>query len=243
MRVNSRVVWMASWQVERGDRIAVEGRVDARPEGPIAFDPAWFVADDGDIVVVDKPSGLRSEAVRATDASANLLTLARAALGDDLVLAHRLDRDTSGLVMMTRPGPVRAALDEMFSTHKIAKRYVALVRNTPLLLDAGRLTNFLAPDKTRRDAVVVVAKGGKKADTDYRVLTQTDLSARVELHPLTGRTHQLRVQCAHINAPILGDRLYGDAASADRLMLHAASLELPATSNRPARRFESPVPF
>lgn len=243
VRVNSRIVWLASWQVERGDRLGVAGPVDAGVPVFPTFDAAWLVADDGDIVVVDKPSGLRSEAVHANDETPNLLTLARAAFGDDLVLAHRLDRDTSGLVMLTRPGGVRAELDAMFRTHLISKRYAALVQDSAALGGGGRLVNFLAEDPRKRDAVVVVAKGGKKAVTDYEVRSRAGGFARLDLWPRTGRTHQLRVQCAHVNAPILGDRLYGDATSAPRLMLHAASLDLPPIGHHPARQYQAPTPF
>ncbi len=243
VRVNSRIVWMASWQVERGDRLVVEGRVDAGLPVFPTFDPAWLVSDDGDIVVVDKPSGLRSEAVRADDDTPNLLRLARPAFGNDLALAHRLDRDTSGLVMLTRPGSVRAELDGMFRTHTISKRYEAVVPESAALGDGGRLVHFLAEDPQRRDLVVVVLKGGRKAVTDYVVSSRANGFARLELWPRTGRTHQLRVQCAHMNVPILGDRLYGEGASAARLLLHAASLDLPPLGHHAARQFHAPTPF
>jgi 23S rRNA-/tRNA-specific pseudouridylate synthase len=89
----------------------------------------------------------------------------------------------------------------------------------------------------------VVERGGKKAVTDYEVTVRAEGVARVALWPRTGRTHQLRVQLASMGAPILGDRIYGDVSSAPRLLLHAQSLEIPATAGHAARHFTSPVPF
>jgi tRNA pseudouridine32 synthase / 23S rRNA pseudouridine746 synthase len=118
-----------------------------------------------------------------------------------------------------------------------------VVQDSAALGDGGRLVNFLAEDPRRRDTVVVVPKGGKKAVSDYVVTSRSGGVARLDLWPRTGRTHQLRVQCAHVNAPILGDRLYGDSASAARLLLHAASLELPPLGGFPTRQFHAPTPF
>jgi RluA family pseudouridine synthase len=242
VKINGRTVWMSSWEVVRGDRIDVSDPPADKAAGPTEFDPSWLVEDLGDLLVVDKPAGLRSEAVRAADPTANLLALARVAYGDDLVLAHRLDRDTSGLVLLTRPGAVRTALATAFSTHTVEKRYVAVVRAPNDLEDQGVIRTRLAKHPKRADHMVVVERGGDLAMTRYRVVDLRAKSARVDLWPETGRTHQLRVHCASMNAPIVGDVIYG-AAEEPRLLLHATELNLPALGPLPPSSFISAPTF
>ena len=104
VRVNGRVVWLGSWKVRNGDRIEIASPPPSKPEPPRAFDDAWVIRDEPDLVAVCKPAGLLSQATRWTDAP-NLLDLAVARFGP-LSLFHRLDRDTSGVVLLTRAGPV-----------------------------------------------------------------------------------------------------------------------------------------
>jgi RluA family pseudouridine synthase len=241
VQVNGRVVWMSSWKVEPGDRIVVQQPPTPKPVGPAEFDASWVVADEGAYVVLNKPEGLRSEATRANDTTPNLLSLLQAAVGDDLVLAHRLDRDTSGLIIATRPGPIRAQLDVMFSTHTIAKRYVAIVGAPNQFSKAGTIDSLVAPDPKRKDTMRVVERGGKRAITDYEVVADSGDTVRLNLWPRTGRTHQLRVHCASLGAPIVGDRIYGRAREGSRLMLHAESLTIPLPDT--PRTYLAPAPF
>ena len=236
VRVGGRVVRLSSWLVGPTESVSVDrGAPPARPDSPVAFDESWIIADLGDLVVVDKPHGLRSEPVRSGDGRPNLLALARAALGEPaLALAHRLDRDTSGVVMLTRPGPTRRHLDDAWKAHAVEKEYRAVVAAPHRLGAEGRIVTLLARDPTRRDRMVVVDRRGERAVTRY--LVEAD-DTSVRLWPETGRTHQLRVHLAHLGAPILGDPIYGDPTGAARLMLHAYRLGLPD-----GREFIAPLP-
>ncbi|MGL4650548.1 MAG: RluA family pseudouridine synthase, partial [Caldilineaceae bacterium] len=251
--VNGKQIWLSSWEVRNGDR--VELRMAPPPasvpdDGPRTFDPAWLIADDGDLLAVHKPSGLLSEATR-WGKGANLRDLAQAHFGD-VILFHRLDRDTSGVLLLTRPGKVNKWLAAAFQSRQVQKQYLALVRAPAPLQAEGTLHHFLAPDEKRMDKMAVVAKGGQHAVTRFAlgsVLTgePSDMQ-QVSLWPETGRTHQLRVQLAHVGAPILGDILYGNPADAPRLMLHAWRIALPERSAThgleaaPARAFEALLP-
>lgn len=241
VRVNGKVVWLASWQVANGDRIEVAQPPEAKPEAPLHFDPAWLLADDGEIVAVDKPAGLLAEPTR-WGSGVNLRDLAAAHFAEPLILFHRLDRDTSGVILLTRPGPVNGWLDGAFKAHSVRKEYIAVVRCSAALHDEGAIDLRLAADPRRRDRVVAVERGGQRAVTRYHVEAIAGERAWLRLRPETGRTHQLRVHLAALGAPILGDRLYGDVDAAPRLMLHAQRITLPARADQPERTFIAPLP-
>lgn len=242
VRVNDKPVWLASWEVKNGDRLELLATPAAKPTPPQRFGEAWLLAQEAEFIVVNKPAGLLAEAPRFRD-DANLLDLARARFGE-LILFHRLDRDTSGVVLLTRPGPINQYLDRAFQSHQIQKTYLAVVALPNRLQAQGVITARLDSHPQRRDQMTVVTRGGKHAVTEYRVVAEDKAHGRqlVELHPQTGRTHQLRVHLAHLGAPILGDRLYGDGASADRLLLHAQRLVLPTSDGYPQRTYEAPLP-
>jgi 23S rRNA-/tRNA-specific pseudouridylate synthase len=171
-----------------------------------------------------------------------LLHLASARFGE-LVLFHRLDRDTSGVVLLTRPGEINKYLDAAFKSHTILKEYLAVVASPNRLAPSGVIDVRLGPDPERRDRMTVVERGGQRAVTRYSIESEANGRQRVRLWPQTGRTHQLRLHLAHLDAPIIGDRLYGPRPREDqRLLLHAERLELPATDAYPARSFAAPLP-
>lgn len=242
VRVNGKAVWLASWKINNGDAIELLTIPEAKPAPPQHFEQSWLLAEEADLIVVNKPAGLLSEAPRFRD-TANLLDLAKARFGN-FILFHRLDRDTSGVVLLTRPGPVNQYLDQAFKAGTIQKIYYAVVTTPNQLQSYGTITARLDTDPQRRDKMTIVPRGGKHAVTDYRIVGEDKASKRqlIELHPQTGRTHQLRVHLAHLGAPILGDRLYGDVTSAERLLLHAQRLVLPAADGYPARKFAAPLP-
>jgi RluA family pseudouridine synthase len=252
VQINGRVVWLASWQVKNGDRVAVaEAPVEKTPP-PDHFDDRWIIAEEADLIAVNKPAGLLSEATRWT-ATDNLIDLARARFGP-VVLFHRLDRDTSGVVLLTRPGPLNKYLDTAFKSGTIHKTYKAVVATPNQLARAGRIEARLGAHPQRRDMMAVVERGGQRAVTRYEIVTEKfENTKKIEnakagkqlvcLWPETGRTHQLRVHLAHLGAPILGDRLYGPRPQAgERLLLHACQIELPAAEDFPARTYQAPLP-
>lgn len=242
VHINGKAVWLASWKVNNGDRIEVLTVPAAKPTPPAQFEEQWLLAQAADLLAVNKPSGLLAESPALRDA-ANLLDLARARFGE-LILFHRLDRDTSGVILLTRPGPVNQYLDRAFKAGLVQKTYLAVVATPNALAATGTITARLDQHPRRRDLMMVVQRGGKAAVTDYRIVASDPMQKRqlVALYPQTGRTHQLRVHLAHLGAPILGDRLYGDRTSAERLLLHAHQLVLPALDGYDERLYRAPLP-
>ena len=182
------------------------------------------VYDDRWLTVLNKPSGMLTVPGKLLEDS--LLTryqeAHREAVGP--IVIHRLDQETSGLVMFAKDKVTHKALQQQFERHEIHKQYIALLDgNVPQ--DEGVIDLPIRPDVDDRPRQRVDHVYGKPAVTRYRVLERSGNRMRVLLEPLTGRTHQLRVHCSHpqgLNCPIVGDRLYGTAAR--RLMLHAQSI-------------------
>ena len=243
--VNGRTVWLASWKVRNGDRIEVFADPTPKTPPPAAFDDAWIIADEAHWLVVDKPAGLLSHSTRWSD-SPGLLELAQARFpqeAETLALFHRLDRDTSGLVLFSRTAAANRYLDHAFKARLVEKEYLAVVPTPNRLAATGDINLPLAPDPARRDKMRVVDKGGKWALTRYEVLSTRDGRQLVRCWPVTGRTHQLRVHLAALGAPIIGDRLYaGETNLRQRLMLHAHRLTLPAQEGWPQSIFGAPLP-
>lgn len=240
VQVNGHTVRLESWEVANGDRIILAGQPAPKPVAPSVFDDAWLIDMDEDLVVVNKPEGLLSESPPRREAS-NLRDLVAARFGP-ATLVHRLDRDTSGVVVLARTPAASRMLTQAFQQHQVTKEYVAVVHAPNQLQDEGEIDARLAPDPARDDHVCVVTKGGQRAVTRYKVMARGDGRQQVHLRPATGRTHQLRVHMAHLDAPILGDRIYGDVRTAPRLMLHAWRITLPADGAAGERTFSAPVP-
>lgn len=189
------------------------------------------VYDDRWLTVLNKPSGMLTVPGKALEDS--LLTRYQAAHPEahGPIVVHRLDQETSGLVIFAKDKATHKALQQQFEQHTIDKRYIALLDGL-VLQDEGVIDLPLRPDVDDRPRQRVDREHGKPAVTRYRVLERNDDRTRISLEPLTGRTHQLRVHSSHpqgLNCPIVGDRLYGRTAR--RLMLHAQSITFthPAT--------------
>jgi tRNA pseudouridine32 synthase/23S rRNA pseudouridine746 synthase len=161
------------------------------------------------------------------------------------LVVHRLDMDTSGLLVLGLDAGAQRALSMQFEAREVEKTYVALVEGE-VRGERGRIDEPMRLDITNRPIHIVDHIHGRQAITEWRVLARETDRTRVELVPQTGRTHQLRVHCAHrrgLNHPILGDRLYGDPDSAPRLMLHARSLSFVDPDSGRRVEFEAPAPF
>jgi tRNA pseudouridine32 synthase/23S rRNA pseudouridine746 synthase len=185
-----------------------------------ALDETLVYGDDA-VLVLEKPEGLLAVPGRGPDKQDCLASRVQRAFPDALVV-HRLDMATSGLMVFARGREMQGALSRLFREREVYKRYVAVVAGLPE--DSGEIDLPLAVDWPSRPRQKVDVSG-KPALTRYRVLEYdagADI-ARVELEPVTGRTHQLRVHMAALGHPILGDRLYGPESAA-RLMLHASAL-------------------
>ena len=184
---------------------------------------------DEDIAIISKPSGMLSVPGKEEDlpsVECACKELFPEATGP--VIVHRLDMDTSGIMVIALNEEAHKNLQEQFTKHTTRKKYVAIiedkesVRNLP---KEGEISLPLCKNPFDRPRQMVSYEHGKKAHTIYKIGEKTDKGIRVELWPLTGRTHQLRVHCAHhegLGAPIVGDNLYG--STSDRLYLHAEEL-------------------
>ena len=190
-----------------------------------------IVYDDQWLTVINKPSGMLTVPGKLLEDS--MLTRYQdthpEAMGP--IVVHRLDQETSGLVIFAKDKDTHKALQQQFENHTIKKRYIALLDGY-VLQDEGIIDLPIRPDVDDRPRQRVDHEHGKPAVTRYRVLERGQGVTRIAFEPLTGRTHQLRVHASHpmgLNCPIVGDRLYGKAAT--RLMLHAQSITFvhPAT--------------
>lgn len=241
VRLNGKVVRMSSWEVHNGDWVEVADPPAAKTQVAVVWDDAWIIAEEADVIAVNKPAGLLSEPTRFSPA-ANLLDLAKQRFGE-IILFHRLDRDTSGVLLLTRPGPINKYLTAAFQSHSVQKQYLAVVCTPNELAATGRIDARLGPDPQRRDRMQVVPRGGERAVTRYAIEDEQQGKQLVRLWPETGRTHQLRVHLDHLGAPILGDRLYGpQPPQHPRLLLHSQRIELPAAEGFTARSFAAPLP-
>lgn len=180
---------------------------------------------DSSIVVVRKPEGMLS--VPGKDGLPSVLDLLRQQfpLAAGPLLVHRLDMDTSGLLVAALTEEAHRHLQRQFLMREVEKTYVAILEKPLPVGQSGEISLPLRPDIDDRPRQMVDYEHGKNALTQYRVTDCSNGHARIELHPLSGRTHQLRVHCAHplgLDNPIVGDRLYGHPAQ--RLMLHAQEL-------------------
>jgi tRNA pseudouridine32 synthase/23S rRNA pseudouridine746 synthase len=197
---------------------------------------------DSQIVVACKHSGLHSVPGKGAEkADSAFGRLARHFPG--LRLVHRLDRDTSGVMVFARTHPAQVALGRAFEERRVDKSYVA--RLSGWLDGAGRVDLPLCVDWPNRPRQHVDHVNGRPAQTDWQAIGHAPGETRVRLVPLTGRSHQLRVHMAALGHPILGDTLYAEGAAREhpRLMLHAETLGFahPATGARVS--FTAPAPF
>ena len=208
---------------------------------------------DDHLAIVDKPSGMLSVPGKGPSKADcvpwRLRRLIPAAAGP--LTIHRLDMDTSGLLVLGLTPDAQRAVSRQFEQRSIAKRYTALVEgHMPDHPDEGAIDFPMRLDLDNRPMQIHDPEQGRRALTRYRVLRRTAYDGRdaalIDFEPVTGRSHQLRVHAAHergLHAPILGDVLYGNEHAAPHLMLHARLLGLdhPVTGVR--LTFESPPPF
>lgn len=184
-----------------------------------------IVYQDEDIIVINKPSGLLSNPGIALPTHDCALSRLRVAFGD-VILVHRLDCDTSGLMVFARTKQAESRLKKQWQARQVEKRYVALVFGR-VDDNEGCIDLMLRPNKDCPPLQQICTSGGKAALTHYHVLERDTATTRLSLHPITGRTHQLRVHMLAIGHPILGDPFYGNPSAQSarkRLCLHADQL-------------------
>lgn len=205
--------------------------------------PPVLIHADHEILVVNKPAGLLSVPGRGPDKADCLIERLRAAF-PTVLLVHRLDLDTSGVMIFGLTPHAQRMLSKQFEERKVKKTYVARVLGR-LEPKTGRVDLPLIVDWPNRPRQKVDHAEGRAAQTDWRVMRANDDETRVRLFPLTGRSHQLRVHMAETGHPILGDPLYatGEAGDFPRLMLHAESLRIKHPESGIQQSFSTPAPF
>lgn len=205
------------------------------PDNPKQHPKLPVIYEDEHVLVLDKPSGLLSMAKGEY--------CPEPTLEDYGLLVHRLDRDTSGVVILAKDPDTQKMLRRQFQNRKTHKTYYAITEGHPKLTEA--IINLPIARNLKRPTTFEVNQNGKASETHYKVLEQTPHFSLVELKPKTGRTHQLRVHLKYLGTPIYGDPVYGsEKTHAPRLMLHASSLEItiPGPRGNERKIFTSNLP-
>jgi tRNA pseudouridine32 synthase/23S rRNA pseudouridine746 synthase/23S rRNA pseudouridine1911/1915/1917 synthase len=216
VRVNGQPERDAKRELTPSDDVSVAGH-------NVRLDPRIrIVYEDADLIVVDKAAHLLSvptEEVRHENAEALLNAYTR------VIHVHRLDRDTSGVLVFAKNAHVRDRLQELFAKHDIERVYVAVVYGK-LVPPSGTFRSYLSEDRDLRVRVVESASQGKEAITHYRTIASGKRYSMLEVTLETGRRNQIRVQLAHAGHPIVGDTMYGKGNDPElrRLALHAKVL-------------------
>jgi tRNA pseudouridine32 synthase/23S rRNA pseudouridine746 synthase len=199
-------------------------------------------------LAINKPSGLLSVPGKGDHNQDCVAARVRAlfAHASGPITVHRLDMDTSGILLVGLTSDAQRCLSIQFERREVSKRYIAVV-NGYIEAESGLIDLPIRPDLSNRPYQIVDDVNGRSSQTRWRLLDWDRSTTRLSLEPLTGRAHQLRVHAAHprgLNAPILGDVLYGDgAASAPRLMLHAECLTFTDPDRGQLATISAPVPF
>ena len=237
--------------VKEGDRITGELVAERIMKAEGEAIPLSVIHEDDAIIVIDKPVGL----VVHPGAGHRKGTLVNALLGRKTALSsvggderpgivHRLDKDTSGLLLVAKTNLAHRKLQAQFAARSLTKIYVALVRGK-IEFEEGRVDAPMGRDlKVRRKMDISRSEKGRAALTHYRVLKRFRYATLLELKIVTGRTHQIRVHMRHLGHPVVGDLLYGGPQDSKepRLALHAASIEFLHPKTGKIVKFESPIP-
>jgi 23S rRNA pseudouridine1911/1915/1917 synthase len=257
----------ASLKLGGGEIVKVLGEAQRPPLKAVAEDiPLDIVYEDEDLAIIDKPAGMMVHAgAGATDDARNRGTLVNALLhhleslssaGGDLRpgIVHRLDKETSGLIVVAKNDEAHRKLSAQFASREVKKKYVALVHGW-VKKDSGTIAQSISRDRVRRTRMTTRLEGGRSAVTHYRVVRRLDTKfgkfTLLDVKIDTGRTHQIRVHVAAMGNPVVGDTMYGAprqargksaAISLPRNFLHSAELEFchPRTGEPVALKSELP---
>jgi len=210
--------------------------------------PLKIIYEDDDLLVIDKPAGLTVHPAPGHPAHTLVNAILAhfphlAEIGDALRpgVVHRLDKDTSGVMLVAKNSAAQANLSKQFKSHAVTKAYLALVKGR-LEPEEGIIEADIGRDPRHRQRMAVVAEG-KEARTDYRVIKYVGGYTLLEVRPETGRTHQIRVHLAAIGFPVVGDKVYGvKSPHLSRQFLHASRLGFRLPSTGEYIEFESALP-
>lgn len=252
VNVNGHAAKKAGQPIEAGTTLIVRIPPPA-PTSLVAEDiPLHIIFENDDLLVVDKPAGMVVHPA-AGHASG---TLVNAVLGYDAELegiggeerpgvVHRLDKETSGLILLAKNERAHRWLQDQFRLRKVEKTYLALVDGKPPT-PAGRVEAPVGRDpRNRKRMAIVSASKGREAISEYKTLESFKNHTLLEFHPLTGRTHQIRLHCAFLKCPIVGDEVYGRknvSLPIGRHFLHASRLKIVLPGETESHTFEAPLP-
>ncbi len=221
-KINGKVEYFSTHRVKSGDKIVI-ALGDAAPK----FQHQVLYEDEA-ILVINKPPGIPSESFT------------------EMILVHRLDKDTSGVMVMAKTPEAEKAMVKLFADRKIKKMYEAICDGTPLH-PKWRVDNYLGKKASYQGGALFGKTSkeiGKRAVTEFAVVKKTDTAALISAEPITGRTHQIRIHLKDYGHPILGDWQYGKEFKCKlhppRQMLHARTLEFPHPITGEDLRIEAP---
>ncbi|MEP1613089.1 MAG: RluA family pseudouridine synthase [Roseobacter sp.] len=205
--------------------------------------PLEILHEDAEVLLVDKPAGLLSVPGKGPHLADCLLSRVQSIFADAL-LVHRLDRDTSGVMIFALTRHAQRHLGLQFEKRMTQKTYVARVWGVPVE-KTGTVDLPLIVDWPNRPRQMVCHETGKSAQTDWRMLNNDGKTARIRLHPRTGRSHQLRVHMLALGHPILGDPFYAQGAAREfpRMMLHSEELRFKHPQGGHSTKVRSKAPF
>jgi 23S rRNA pseudouridine1911/1915/1917 synthase len=250
--VNGSAAQKAGQTLKNGD--AVQVRIPpTQPTDLTGEDiPLDIVFENGELLIINKPAGMVVHPALGHESG----TLVNAVLGHDPDLegiggeerpgiVHRLDKDTSGLIVVAKNERAMNWLQDQFRTRTVEKTYITLVDGLPPT-PTGRVEAPIGRDpRNRKKMAIVPLSKGREAVSEYATLEQFGAHTLLEFHPHTGRTHQIRVHCAFLKCPIVGDTIYGRAKPTlplGRHFLHAARLKITLPGESEPRTFEAPLP-
>ena len=241
-----------------GQKLEPGSQVEIRIPPPVPTElvgeniPLDIVFENDDLLVIDKPAGMVVHPAAGHDTG----TLVHAVLGYNPEIegiggeerpgvVHRLDKETSGLILLAKNDRAHRWLQDQFRLRKVEKVYLALVDGAPPT-PSGRVEAPIGRDPSHRKKMAIMPPGkGRDAVSEYVTLESFKAHTLLEFHPLTGRTHQIRLHCMFLGCPIVGDKVYGhrkQSIELDRHFLHAARLKIVLPGERKARTFEAPLP-
>lgn len=250
--VNGHAAKKAGQTLESGFNVTVRIPPPA-PTDLIAENiPLDIIFENEDLIVVNKPAGM----VVHPAAGHSSGTLVNAVLGYDPDIegiggeerpgvVHRLDKETSGLILLAKNERAHRWLQDQFRLRKVEKTYLALVDGKPPT-PSGRVETYIGRDPSHRKQMAIVSESrGREAISEYKTVESFANHTLLEFHPLTGRTHQIRLHCAFLGCPIVGDEVYGRKKSTvkiNRHFLHAYRLKIMLPGQNETKLFEAPLP-
>lgn len=252
VKVNGVAVVKTGFIVTGGDQIEVDIPEPVNTNLVAEEIPLDVIFENSDLAVINKPAGMVVHP--AAGHSSGTLVNAAMAEFEDLEgingeirpgIVHRLDKDTSGLIIMAKNDKALSFLQDQFKSRRVQKIYLALVDGKPPTA-VGRIEAAIARDPAHRKKMAIVSPGkGRSSVTEYKTVESFAHHTLIEAHPITGRTHQIRLHMAFLKCPIVGDRVYGRVSPSveiDRHFLHATRLTITLPGESTPRTFNAPLP-